>query len=214
MKALVLVNGQLYKPNILRKRISSTEFDLVLGADRGILHARILNVIPDALIGDQDSITGPEREEFSNIECISYPAEKDETDLELAMLYARDQGASKIVLVGAMGGRMDMIIANFLLMNHPGLRSCRVEIWHGDQTGCLIRPPGEDIQGHPGDTLSLIPLGCDASGVMTTGMKYPLRQERLISGSGRGLSNLIETTTARVVLTEGLLLAVHTPGRA
>ena len=214
MKVLILVNGELYKPDVLRRRISAEAFDLVLGADGGAHYAYTLNVTLDAIIGDMDSLSDLEQQGISNTEFISYPAEKDETDLELALLYAEEQGADQIVMVGAMGGRMDMTIANILLMTHASLSSCRIEVWHGEQTGWVIKPPGDDISGHPGDTVSLIPLGGDASGITTKGLKDSLKDQKLTFGPARGISNLLVEPSAHIKLSEGLLLAVHTPGRA
>ena len=214
MNILLLVNGELYRPDILRNRIHAEAFDMVLGTDGGARHAKTLDVRVDAIIGDMDSLHDTETQNKINAELISYPAEKDETDLELALLYAKDKGAEKIVMVGAIGGRMDMTISNILLMTNESLSSCRVEAWHGEQTGWIIKPPGENIYGSPGDTLSLIPLGEYASGVTTTRLKYPLREATLYPGKARGLSNILEEPTAHVALSEGLLLATHTPGRA
>ncbi len=214
MKALVLANGELYKPDVLRGRICAEMFDLVLAADGGAGHAHTLNVTLDAVIGDMDSLSGPEQFDFGGAELVSYPAEKDETDLELALLYAAAQGAARIVMVGAMGGRMDMTIANVLLLALASLGSSRVELWHGEQTGWIIRPPGEDIDGNVGDTLSLIALAGDALGITTSGLKYPLENGKLLRGTVRGVSNLLETQPAHVGLSEGVLLAVHTPGKA
>ena len=179
MKALILVNGELYKPDVLRSRIRTEAFDLVLGADGGARHAHTLNVTLDAIIGDLDSLSDSEQQASSSTESVSYPAEKDETDLELALLYAEQQGVNQIVIVGAMGGRMDMAIANILLITRASLSSCRIEVWHGVQTGWIIKPPGEDISGNPGDTVSLIPLGGYASGITTMGLKYSLKDEDL-----------------------------------
>ncbi|MFC1972074.1 thiamine diphosphokinase [Chloroflexota bacterium] len=214
MKALILVNGELYRPDVLQSRIRAEVFDLVLGADGGARYADTLNVTLDAIIGDLDSLSVLEQQGISNTEFVSYPVGKDETDLELALLYAEEQGADQIVMVGAMGGRMDMTIANILLITHASLSSCRIEVWHGEQTGWVIKPPGEDISGHPGDTVSLIPLGGDASGITTKGLKYSLKDEKLTFGPARGLSNLLEKPSAHIRLSEGLLLAIHTPGRA
>ena len=213
MKALILVNGELYKPNVLRSRIRAEAFDLVLGADGGARNAHTLNVTLDAIIGDLDSVSDLEQQGNSDIKCVSYPAEKDESDLELALLYAKEQGADRIVIVGAMGGRMEMTIANILLITRASLSSCRIEMWHGEQTGWVIKPPGEDISGHPGDTVSLIPLGGDVSGITTKGLKYPLKDEKLPFGAARGISNLLEKPSAHVKLSEGLLLTIHTPRR-
>jgi len=212
MRALVLVNGELYKPDILRSRISAEAFDLVIGADGGARHACTLNVTLNAIIGDLDSLSNLEQQGISNTEFVSYPAEKDETDLELVLLYAAEQGVDQIVVVGVMGGRMDMTIANILLITHASLSSCRIEVWHGEQTGWVIKPPGEDISGHPGDTVSLIPFGGYASGITTKGLKYPLKDEELTFGPARGISNILENTSAHIELSEGLLLVIHTPG--
>ncbi len=213
MKALILVNGELYKPDVLRSRIRAETFDLVLGADRGAHYANALDVALDAVIGDLDSLTDLERHDIGNPQFISYPTEKNETDLELALLYAKKQGVDNIVLVGVMGGRMDMTIGNILLITQESLSSCRVEVWHGEQTGWVIKPPGEDISGHPGDTVSLIPLSGNASGITTEGLEYPLKDAELAFGSVRGISNLMDKSSAHINLSDGLLLAVHTPGR-
>ncbi len=213
MKALILVNGELYRPDIVRSRIRAQTFGLVLAADGGAGFAGILDVTLDAIIGDMDSLSSRERPD-TKTELVSHPAEKDETDLELALLYAEAHGADRIVMAGAIGGRFDMTIANVLLLAHPDLGSCEVEVWHGEQTGWVIKPQGGDISGHPGDTVSLIPLGGDARGITTKGLKHSLTDAQLAFGPARGISNLLEEPAARVDLSEGLLLAVHTPGRA
>ncbi|MDD4876469.1 MAG: thiamine diphosphokinase [Dehalococcoidales bacterium] len=214
MKTLILVNGELYKPDILRSRIRAEEFDLILGADGGARYACSLSVHLDAIIGDMDSFSDLEYKSSSKIKLVSYPAEKNETDLELALLYAVEQGADLIVMVGVMGGRMDMTIANIMLIAQANFNQSRIEVWHGEQTGWIIKPPGEDISGYPGDTVSLIPLDGDVSGIITEGLKYILKDEELTFGFARGLSNLLEKPTATIKLSKGLLLAVHTPGRA
>ncbi len=214
MKALVLVNGELYKPDVMRNRIRAEVFDLVIGVDGGARYAYTLNVTLNTIIGDLDSLSTLEQQGINNAEFISYPTEKKEIDLELALLYAEEQGANQIVMVGVMGGRMDMTIANILLIAHASLKSCRIEVWHGEQTGWVIKPPGEDITGHPGDTISLMPLGGNASGITTKGLKYPLKDEILTFGLARGISNLLEKPSAHIKLSEGFLLAIHTPGRS
>lgn len=213
MRALILANGELYKPDVLRSRIRAGTFDLVLGADAGARYAHTLNVTLDVIIGDMDSLSDIERQGVGNAEFVSYPSEKDETDLELALLYIEEKGINHIVIVGAMGGRMDMTIANILLLTNTSVSSCRIEVWHGEQTLWVIRPPGEDIYGHPGDMVSLIPLGGDASGITTEGLKYPLKNEYISFGRTRGISNLLEEPPARINLSDGLLLAVHITGQ-
>ena len=211
MKALILVNGELYKPDILRRRISAGVFDLVVGVDGGARYADTLSVTLDAVIGDMDSLSDLELQSISALKVISYLAEKDELDLELALLYAEEQGADQIVMVGVMGGRMDMAIANIMLMTHAGLSSRRIEIWHGQETGWGIKPPGKSITGTPGDTVSLIPLGGDVSNITTQGLKYPLRDEKLSFGQVRGVSNMMDKSSADIEFSQGFLLVIHVP---
>jgi thiamine pyrophosphokinase len=213
LKALILVNGELHKPDVLRGRIRAAAFDLVLGADGGTRHACILNVTLDSVIGDMDSLSDMERQNISNADFVSYPSGKDETDLELALRYAEGRGADDIVMVGSIGGRVDMTIANILLLTRAGLSSSRFEVWHGEQTLWVIKPPGENIPGSVGDTVSLIPLGGTASGITTRGLKYPLKGEEISFGQTRGISNLVEESPASIQLSGGLLLAVHIPGQ-
>jgi thiamine pyrophosphokinase len=211
MNALVLVNGELYRPDILRERLRRETFDEVWGVDGGSRHADALGVRITTVIGDLDSLDEAELTALGGVEVLRFPADKNETDLELALLEAVARGAGKIVLTGMTGGRLDMTLSNLLLLAHPDLAGCRIEVWHGAQTARVLRPPGGEITGHPGDTVSLVPLAGDAGGIATEGLRYRLHDEPLSFGAARGLSNLMEAMTARVKLTQGLLLAVHTP---
>ena len=66
------------------------------------------------------------------------------------------------------------------------------------------------LEGAAGDLLSLLPVGGDAAGVTTRGLAYPLRDDTLYLGQGRGVSNVFESKTAHIWLRAGLLLVVHT----
>ena len=213
-RILVIANGEL-EPG-MGPRLSSLAFDQVIAVDGGADHCRRLGLVPDLVIGDLDSLAPETLAHFAQagIPCERHPAQKDETDLELALRKAMRQGAGHIVLACALGGRLDMILANVLLLAQPEYRGARIELWEPRRTSWLLRPPGGEIPGMPGATLSLIPLQGDAEGVATEGLAYPLRGETLRFGHGRGLSNVFREAPARVRLGAGMLLVVHTPGRA
>ncbi len=212
MNALLLVNGILTQPDIVRKRVQSRAFDLIIGVDGGSRHAPALGVSPDTIIGDMDSLPDTARNAFPDCRIITYPAQKNATDLELALIYAVEQGADFIVMAGAAGGRLDMTLANVMLLAREQLKGSRIEIWDGPSTAWLIRPPGESLTGSPGDTVSLIPLHGPASGILLTGFVYPLVNETLAPGESRGVSNIMNAPNVRISFNEGLLLVVHTPG--
>jgi thiamine pyrophosphokinase len=215
-RAIVLSSGEIGDPEALRTRLVGWQEALVVGADAGSLHAPALGLTLNAVIGDFDSLSAQSSAalEAQGVRVERAPAEKDETDLELALLYAARQGATRIAVLGALGGRLDMSLANVLLLAHPGLSQVRVELWHGSQTAWLIRPPGGEIGGQPGDTVSLIPLGGDAGGIETEGLVYRLHGATLRFGPARGVSNVMDSSAARVAFRTGMLLVIHTPGRA
>lgn len=215
-RAIVLSNGEVNELAVVRQRVRDWGEVLVVAADNGVRFAGPLGLFPDVILGDMDSLDPDLRALFDKepVTVIQVPAEKDETDLELALLNAVNRGAEQIAVVGAVGGRLDMTLSNVLLLTHPALWEVRVELWAADQTLWAIRPPGSDVFGEAGDTLSLIPIGGDARGVTTDNLKYPLNGETLAFGPARGISNVLTAGQARVDVDDGLLLAVHTPGRA
>lgn len=216
-RAVILANGELGDAEMLRRRLDTLlPGAAIIAANGGSHRAGPLGLKLDLVIGDLDSIDPALRDALSaaSVEMRRAPARKNETDLELALLYAVEQGAQNIVVVGALGGRLDMTLANILLLMHPRLRDVHVELWTATQTAWLIRPPGGDIPGKPGDTLSLIPVGGHAQGVTTVNLEYPLAGEVLEHGPARGVSNVLAAGGARVELREGTLLAIHTTGRA
>ena len=212
-RTLILANGELLEGATLKARIEAWSPDMVIAADGGSRHASKLDLKIDLVAGDLDSIEAALREtlQAQGAQFEHYKAEKDETDLELALLTAVEQGAEEIAIVGIVGDRLDMVLANIHLLTLEALLPIRTELWLGHQTAWLIHPPGEEFEGAPGDTLSLIPLKGDAIGVTTSGLAYPLQGETLFFGPARGVSNVMEQNACCVDFEAGILLAVHTP---
>lgn len=210
MHAVVFANGMLNLPPRWEEML--TWADLIVAADGGGRHCLRLGVRPQALIGDLDSLTAPEVERLAaqGAQILRYPAQKDETDLELALLWAVDQGATHLDILAALGGRWDQSLANLLLALHPRLRAASLVFHDGGQRLFLIRSSAV-IWGQPGDLVSLIPLGGPAEGVTTTGLAYPLANGRLPFGVSRGVSNQLTAPQATVQVKRGHLLCVVIP---
>jgi thiamine pyrophosphokinase len=214
-RAIVLANGSIDDADMLKTRLQPWKEAIVIAANGGVQHAEKLGLNIDMVIGDFDSLNDAEGAvlEAANIHTVRVAAQKDETDLELALLYADEMGVSHIVVLGAFGDRIDMSLSNLLLLTHPRLARIHIEYWYGQQTAWVIRPPGDEIRGQPGDTLSLIPLGGDALGVITHELYYPMNDETLAHGPARGVSNVLTASIASVELRSGKLLAVHSPAK-
>lgn len=213
VQSVIVANGPDFDAAPFRALLEQT--DLLIAADGGANALYQIGLLPQLVIGDLDSIN-PETDawlEANAVELQRFPAEKDETDLELALLLAAQRGAKRIIVLAAFGGRWDQSLANMALLALPELEGCDVRLLDQEQQAFLIRTERE-IEGEVGDTLSLLPLGGFAQGVSTQGLYYPLYDATLHYARARGISNVIIETPAKVWVRKGLLLAVHTPKRA
>lgn len=212
MRAIIIAGGLPHKNGDPRRWME--EEDLIIGADGGAARALSWGLIPDLVIGDMDSLSGGARETLEGQGCqfIEHPRAKDETDMELALSHAVRQGAQEIVVLGALGGRLDHTLANLLLLALPGLEGITVRIVDGDGEALLVRS-GETLhlQGKPGDLVSLLPVGGEVQGVSTNGLAWALQGATLRFGFTRGVSNEMTDSVASIEVQNGYLLVVHGP---
>ena len=183
---------------------------LVIAADSGLDHALALGFTPDVVVGDLDSVTADAlaRARDAGADVEPHPAEKDETDLELALRRAVALDVQRVTVIGGGGGRHDHLLANALVLGHDDYAGLAVDAIVGRARLTVIRDRAE-LRGAPGSFLSLLPLGGPARGIRTEGLRYPLRDEELAPGTTRGVSNEFLTPLAAVSLDAGVLLAVQ-----
>ncbi|MGZ6271667.1 MAG: thiamine diphosphokinase [Candidatus Limnocylindrales bacterium] len=187
---------------------------LVVAADGGAAGARRLGLRPDLVVGDFDSLPDAARArlEGAHVPLEAWPAHKDRSDLELALLAALAREPARLVLLGALGGaRLDHELANLALLALPELAGRQALCLDARRRVRLLHGPGEaELAGPAGDLVTLLPWGADASGVSTAGLAYALHDETLGQGSSRGLSNVRSAPAATVALRSGALLIVET----
>lgn len=207
MRAIIFANGILEKWPAGFELAPTT--DLIIAADGGTHHCLARGVSPHVVVGDLDSLE-PETLadlESKGVEIKAYPPRKDKTDLELALQEALDRKASEIIILGALGNRWDMTLANVLVLTAPFLKDVRTRIMDGRQEiTCLAGGQEAVFSGRPGDVLSLAPLHGSADGITLSGLEYPLEKATLPLGSTRGISNVFAGRIATVELRSGCLL--------
>jgi thiamine pyrophosphokinase len=210
MHVIIFAGGTVQEGPAVEQALARGE--LVIAADSGASTALARGYVPAFVVGDFDSLAQETRLRLEQLgsQFLPAPAEKNETDTELAILTALEQGATSITLLGTLGGaRFDHSIANILLL--AGFADIPIELVDGSARAWLLRGPGETaIVGKAGDLLSLFPLTGSANGVQTEQLYYPLRCETLYFGKPRGISNVLLSDRAKVSLSNGLLLVVHT----
>jgi thiamine pyrophosphokinase len=208
---IVIFAGGTYRPGTASQKALASA-NMVIAADSGAETALRLGYVPSYIVGDLDSLDAQLVEQLRarGSQIITAEVEKDETDTELAVQLAIEQGATDITLLGALGGhRFDHTLANVFLLASFG--TVPIQLIDGPSTCWLLRGPGHTpIEGQAGDLLSLLPMTGDATGIHTQGLYYPLNGETLRFGRPRGVSNVLTGEWAEVSLEGGMLLVVYT----
>jgi thiamine pyrophosphokinase len=186
--------------------------DLIIAADSGGDLLLSLSIVPHILIGDMDSIGGAALRAFRErgAEIVELPPEKDFTDTEMAVRLAVERGAREIILLGAIGSRVDHTLANVSLLIFASERGASVRIVNEDQEAYLLAADVVNpIAGEVGDTVSLISLSDPTTGVTTHDLRYPLTHATLALMSPLGVSNEISGPEPWVEFGEGRLLLIR-----
>ncbi len=202
----IVVTGGAAVPASVRDDLPDSAW--VVAADSGLEHARRIGLPVDVVVGDLDSV--PERilEGFSGpVE--HHPADKDHTDLQLALeLVARHGHIDRLIVVGGGGGRLDHLLGNVAVLAAPAYAHLRVEWLTGAERVHVVWDHVE-LHGHAGDVVSLMAIGGPALGVTTEGLQWPLRGARLDPSTSLGMSNVMQGAIATVNVGEGRLLTIQ-----
>lgn len=187
------------------------EGDTVIGADRGALFLIRHGIKPHLAVGDFDSVTAEERDiirqasdQFITCDALM----KDDTDSELALGWALEQQPEQIIIVGAVGSRLDHTLANIQLLLKCLRAGVSCKIIDANNEVILIDQYAELDKQHY-TYCSLLPLSLEVSGVTLTGFQYPLHNRTLKMGSTLGVSNVIIERFASVTIASGLLLIIQ-----
>lgn len=209
MKTVAIVGGgpAQYIPELVPENAS-----LWIGADHGAKMLVEKGMPIDVAVGDFDSISISVLSEIKEKagKTDVHPADKDETDLELALQEAVRQGADSILLYGVTGGRMDHTLANIQLL-YPVVQQGMKAVIVDSQNELELKLPGVYNMSHSNayPYISFIPLSLKVGGLTLEGFKYPLHKREISIGSTLCLSNEIVSDTATVFFEEGILLAVR-----
>ena len=178
------------------------EGDLVIAADGGYTYLKELGVEPDVLLGDFDSLeVAPEHRHI-----IRHSPIKDDTDMALASAYAQEQGCTRLLLYGGLGGRLDHSIANLQLL--MGLSRAGVEAYLIGEGNVITAITDERIcfGAQAQGMISVFCLSEPAKGVWERGLKYSLTDATLSCDITRGVSNEFIGEESYIEVRDGTLV--------
>ena len=210
MKACILLNGEIKDTNFIKDIIDSEDYRYIICADGGARHLYKLNITPNYIIGDLDSLEEPIIDYYkSKGVCFKkFPQRKDETDTQLCIHLAKDLGISNIHLIGALGGRIDHTIANINLMYYVKEIGINPIIKNSEEDIYIIDSESININGKKGDIISIIPIKEDVTGVTLEKLEYPLKDATIKFGNPIGISNIMRSNECSIKVNSGSLLII------
>ena len=199
MRAVIIANGKITDFEKINKLIRDDDY--IICADGGYDYAEKLGAVPNIIIGDMDSV----KSEDLQLDKIVFPAKKDLTDSEIVLEYAAEKGFDELLLLGFTGGRADHMLTNIMLLTkYP-----HIDITIADEYSEIFLAKNENvIKGIKGTIISVIPINGDLKGVTTKELEYPLFDEDLYFGTGRGVSNVMLSDECVIKIKSGTGLII------
>ena len=181
--------------------------DMVIAADSGYSNALSLGESPTLVLGDFDSIGNVKIPDKT--EKLQVPAEKDFTDTQLAVETAVKRGATEIVIIGGLDGRLDHTLSNLAILEYLNKNRIHALITDGHNRVRLIDSTSTLIARSGFKYLSLLCLSDVAKGVSIEGCKYPLKNAKLERTFQFTVSNEIVGNCALISVRKGKLYVIE-----
>ena len=185
--------------------VSFTKADFVIACDAGYIHAQRADIVPDVIIGDFDSYLG---DLPGGVEIIRTKPEKDDTDTMMALKLAIRRGYRRIMLVGALGGRIDHMLANISLIAFAATKGADLQIVDGHHQIFAVRDGKRRVPRSSWRNLSVFAFDTECTGVTLKGVKYLLEGAVLTNTFALGVSNEFTEDIAEISVESGILIVV------
>ncbi|CEH35435.1 thiamine diphosphokinase [Romboutsia lituseburensis] len=210
MKVCIVLNGEISNYNKLKNHILKENYDYIICADGGANHTYNMKIKPNFIIGDLDSVKEEVRIYYKNsdVKFEKFPAKKNETDTELCIYLAQKLNATNIDFLGALGGRIDHMIANINLLYYVKMQGIIPRIISDNEEIYIVDNEEIEIYGKKGDVISVIPINGDAKYVTLSNLEYPLENYNMKFYLPLGISNVMIENKCKIKVDEGSLLVI------
>lgn len=176
-------------------------YDKLICADKGYLYAKKLNLTPDVVLGDFDSLGyTPKCAEV-------YPTDKNYSDTQLAVIKAISLGATEIDIYFSLGGRIDHELFNIDILKLCKDKGVFARILSENSYMTLISGKGS-YPSKTGNFVSLVPFSSTAHITKSEGLKYPLDNLVVKKGETLTLSNVATDNSVYIDVLSGEVLYI------
>ncbi len=202
-KAVIFCNGVIDDYKYLQKRDFSNV--LVICADGGLRHLKKIGLMPEVIVGDNDSWLCEYPDASKIIKC---PREKDYTDTQRCIDYAIESGCEEIEIIGGFGGRLDHEFSHYCLLAYGLNRGVEITITD-EHNEIFIKDKPFAIEKIDKKYISFFPFGGCVEGFSVKGLKYSAEDMRLECNLVQASSNELESSDrAEIDFKSGMLLVM------
>ena len=190
------------------------EEDLVIAVDGGINYCSVLEIEPDILLGDFDSVNEAQREAIMQMKeeaperVVVLKPEKDDTDMLATLRLGLEKGYDYFLIYGGCGGRVEHTIANIQCLLFLKNRGAVGYLMDGSGMMFVMKDEEVKLRENLEGYFSLFCLGKEAKGVTIRGMKYELTDYCMTNDFPIGVSNEFVGKEATVSVADGELLGI------
>lgn len=194
--------------------VSVAEDDLVIAVDGGLNYCSVLEVEPDIILGDFDSVGVQQKEALLELQkqipdrVIVLKPEKDDTDMLAALKLGLEFGYINFQIYAATGGRLEHTIANIQCLLYLKNRDAAGYLMDGNGMIFVMQNEEVRLRNTLEGYLSIFALGKYAKGVTIKGMKYELEQDTLTNDFPIGISNEFIGEEAVIRVEDGELVCM------
>lgn len=203
MSTVAVVAASEFNKGVFVKMHSEGVFNYIMAVDGGYAHLQKQGVHPDIVLGDFDSLG----EQPSGVRACRYPKDKDDSDLQLALRRLQVQQAEHLFVFGALGGRLDHLLANLRVCANVATSGTDVTLFGCGETVHMLvggnaweRDAGEIESAR---TLSIMQIEGPVSGLFIRGLKWEGDDLKISEHPSLCLSNVTTKEPILIGLDEG-----------
>ncbi len=209
MRTLIITGGTINQ-EFLKTYLEKNKIHTIIAVDKGLETLNKLQIEPNIIIGDFDSVNNSTLKQYENknIPIIYLKPEKDFTDTHMALKKAIEMGSKEIIIIGAIGTRLDHTFANIHILKEALDKGINAKLVNENNEIMLINNKTKINKNDYFKYVSLIPLTTKVTGITLKGFKYQLQDAYLKIGESIGVSNEQIENKATIEIQEGIAILV------
>lgn len=209
MNTLIITGGAINE-DFFKSYLLKNKFDIIIAVDKGLEIVNKLQIEPNYIIGDFDSVNEKVLNKYKNknIPITYLKPEKDFTDTHMGLKKSIEIGSNDVTIIGAIGTRLDHVLANIHILKETLNNNIQAKLVNENNQIMLIKGKNVINKNNDYKYLSIIPLTTEIKGVTLKGLKYLLENANLNIGESIGVSNEQINNTATIEINEGIAILI------